>query len=876
MARRGRFGRLPRVQPSLTQLIVAIAREMQARRDQNIMDAWKNGGTFEGRPVTDEMVLDYWRRRASALSPADPLYESVQNTVTQLEFAIAESKMKTGWAEGKVTAAEMAKFYTDWAAKVPDNSEFDRQLRTAAAQWLRQAQAAARSGGRGGGRGRGRSSADAYGRKLETIDNRYIKPGAYLEDVLRNVATAQGLLDPGEDLWSIRDPAKMLDVISIIGGRASGEGGRAGVDLSRILYHDPQTGKAVTVGSVINRLKQLDPKFDGTFTLSYVQEALGRQRQGYGLAAQAAREEGRKGDANTFQKHQERTGEILRESFIWPVVDKYDTAREEFLGVWNDPTATPAEKLAAWSSYYTKLNKLAETPGLDENTKNRLRAEANLEPGVPSLAESPLGLRSTSNNPEVTDDIAGTKTALDSYRAQIDAVNRGQAVWTYGQTKSGRFVADPEGREIGAVPPGDLVGSGNPVIPIVMPRALTGSTTMTIWLQGNPIRAALYDDEGNPIPATTGKPIAYLYRSGNQVVYAYQGDDGRVYYSTEPPWSGSGVQLVKGKDGYVADFTPAANVATATSTAGGRFQKTLVVDGKPLTTDPAAGIFRRDPNSDDAVFDPRTMLKRVAPERSLAGPDPTTDFLSPTLAILSTLPKDEFLSVMEDPTVKRTLRQERDALTMQGGTFDPQVGTDFDHQIELIRSSAGVSLTEWLGSYDDYFQRQRLAEAARQERARAEADYFSSPGRERRHLLPSEQILQSPFGALGNAFWRGTTILTSRFGEPEPPQEKKPKGMPPVRFTGELKVPSLPPDLLPPLRPAPTPPPVAPQPGPPPPPPPEAEPPITLPPLSGDRFGADYFSSPRRERRLSARTPATSQPVVRRSTPAGQLGGGAL
>ena len=94
MATRGKFGRYPTTstQPSLANTIVAIAREMQNQRDSNIMSAWQKGGTFEGKPVTDEMVLAHWKERMRHVSKDDPLYDQYSETVDQLHYSIAESK----------------------------------------------------------------------------------------------------------------------------------------------------------------------------------------------------------------------------------------------------------------------------------------------------------------------------------------------------------------------------------------------------------------------------------------------------------------------------------------------------------------------------------------------------------------------------------------------------------------------------------------------------------------------------------------------------------------------------------------------------------------------------------------------------------------
>jgi len=76
MARRGRFGRLPRVSPGLSQALANIAREMQNQRAQNLMSAWEKGGTFEGQKATDELVIKFWKDRLAHVDKQDPLYDT--------------------------------------------------------------------------------------------------------------------------------------------------------------------------------------------------------------------------------------------------------------------------------------------------------------------------------------------------------------------------------------------------------------------------------------------------------------------------------------------------------------------------------------------------------------------------------------------------------------------------------------------------------------------------------------------------------------------------------------------------------------------------------------------------------------------------------
>lgn len=133
MARRASFGRRPRVQQNITGTLVAIAREMQNREDANIMNAWQNGGKVHGRAVTDEMVLAYWTRRRKTLDKADPSYDQINNQISQLEYAVAQSKADLLHVQGKMSDQAFAKFYLNWAKKVPRNSEFWRTLQKDAA-----------------------------------------------------------------------------------------------------------------------------------------------------------------------------------------------------------------------------------------------------------------------------------------------------------------------------------------------------------------------------------------------------------------------------------------------------------------------------------------------------------------------------------------------------------------------------------------------------------------------------------------------------------------------------------------------------------------------------------------------------------------------
>lgn len=188
MAMRGRFGRLPRAAPSLVSTIVALAQQYQGQRDRNIETAWKEGGLFEGKPVTDEIFLNHWKGRLASVDPQDPMWDYYNNLIHTYEFTIAESKIGLQYAEGKVDEAAMKAFYQSWAKKLPKDSEAYRQLMTQAAKFKSAAGAS--------GRGSGRASAEAaYYKAQQATFDKYEAPFATVSGILAKEAFDAGLID---------------------------------------------------------------------------------------------------------------------------------------------------------------------------------------------------------------------------------------------------------------------------------------------------------------------------------------------------------------------------------------------------------------------------------------------------------------------------------------------------------------------------------------------------------------------------------------------------------------------------------------------------------------------------------------------------------
>lgn len=213
MARTGRFGRLPRQAPDLSGAIAALLREAQNQYDQNMVDAWKNGGKVDGRGVSDTRLLAHFKSRMEGLSEDDPLYDQWQNTHTQYAFAIEESKMALKNDQGKLSDAGMAAFYRKWAGKpeVQKNSEFWRSLMSRAAKW--NAAAKARSSANGA-----RAAAEAHNKWVNGYYKQHVQGAETATSYLVAIAKTYGAAPPNADSLDDIDPnsvayGKFMDVI---------------------------------------------------------------------------------------------------------------------------------------------------------------------------------------------------------------------------------------------------------------------------------------------------------------------------------------------------------------------------------------------------------------------------------------------------------------------------------------------------------------------------------------------------------------------------------------------------------------------------------------------------------------------------------------
>lgn len=544
MARVGRFGRLPRSQPSLTNTIIAIAQQMQGQRDQNIMDAWRSGGNFQGQPVTDDSVMAYWNKRLAGISPKDPAYDSLKNNILQLEFAIADSKSDLAYRQGKITAQERGQFLLDWSKKVPQNSELWRTLQKNAAQFMQQQKAAGVAAAR-------KSAEDDRARADgDTIKNYEAVADGVLA-VLNEAAVRTGLI-AGDNPGKTGSPPTVADI-----GLDTAKGG---------IMQMPAILAALSGDKVLmDWIRNLDPSFGGTLTQAYLEKIMASKVKGLEIRRDRAQQAGDMNGTNgvtALLKETTKYTEWGRLIGAWDVGQSYEQARKNWLAVWDDKNAGPQQKIAAWEAYAKELRRLASTT--DPQTAAALLAEADLDTSVDSLYEN--FQRYSDPTSASKGDIAGTKAKLDTLSTEYTAQAGGTGVATWGTRASdGSFVPDPNGKTIGidttgtAINKGDLVlvpqGDGS-VLPVYAIGKTVTTTAFTTGPDGQPVQlSSVFIKDGQATDAS-GFVIGKVYDipvGGSTVrIYSYRASDGSNRFTLSNPWQGT---LTKSGSNLVVDVT---------------------------------------------------------------------------------------------------------------------------------------------------------------------------------------------------------------------------------------------------------------------------------------------------------------------------------
>lgn len=483
-SRRGSFGLQPRVAPNVSGQIVALAREYVAKRDALIMDAWRQGGTFEGKKATDEMVLGYWNERMQGLDPKDPEYEASKNQVLQLTYAVAQSKADVQHLQGKLSDNAYAKFFLDWAQKVPANSEFYRTLQKDAAQLIESAKA------------RGRASGDAA--RVKAF-NAFVS------------ATTDGQIAIGDAMTADLDAMSKKTGLSV-----TGNGDELLTLLTQDIKNNP-TGHR----RLLDAVKKGDPSFDGNLTEGYFTQHIHDAVQGYALIADRATAAGYVSAYASATQGESQMSSWGQNIQVWPVATSYSLAETAFLRVWNDPNASQMSKTAAAEALSTRFTTLAKSPGIDAGAKSMLEADAKRLIGQdggdsPSFGTAMLGRQGV--DPQMSMTLGAWVATAAEQKANPAAYAYGpvNAAGQYDPTGSGPMGIVPAG----SVPPGAMAVivpgvNGTAVMAMVVPH-----TVYTI-------------DPNNPSAAPSQAGLSISYNVGGKTITMW----GYTDANKVPHWS---------------------------------------------------------------------------------------------------------------------------------------------------------------------------------------------------------------------------------------------------------------------------------------------------------------------------------------------------
>jgi hypothetical protein len=722
MARTGSFGMAPRAQPSLRSTILAIYREQEARRDQNLMEAWQKGGFFtdengKRHKATDERVLKHWRDRLKGISTEDPLYDTYKNAVLQYEYAIAESKMTVRYAQEKISDSEAAAFYLNWAKRVPRDSEFYRVLQRDAARYMRAAKAKQSAN-------TAASEEEAYKAQQEALERKFQGPGqlsTWIVTMLAqhgNRATEQGPvlgetvigqtrdIDAGSNLDKIGLPGvdELLGLLSslYITGRTVEEDpntgakrfGAAETNINPgVIFHDG-AGDPVTGPQLLAMVREADPSFSGKFDLAYFQGTIAKQKEGVKKAIRVALKTGHAAQAAELSKYLEVVNEKGNQVNAWPVMESYADLKEQEAAIMADNSLLPKAKKAALEANRAAIGALANDKRIqrDDHLVAQLRDEGLGIEGTVTVSEDMIGARNgyapeqTPRTSEVMDMNAIIGQLDQTIQLTSDPAS-GYVMTTGTYTKQDLdgdgfpdFKPGPGGSAVGAALITEITalsGASQPVTMLIPNGNGQGVTPM--MFVPTPSTFVAFRPDGTKVridPSADSFPFIRVPGPNGPVdlFRVVDAKTGKEDWTVDPP-GGPNIKRNSTASGVEWDLSGIVPPEDLTGPTGGEFPGIpgVRMDGKKPGAVRGRGQTPGAAKPGTLVIDPEAAIWGSDPVRSAIGHDPNTDSFSPTLAFLKTLPDGEQLITQysKDDAFLRILRN--DASRSAGMTFDPEV-----------------------------------------------------------------------------------------------------------------------------------------------------------------------------------------------------------
>jgi len=510
VARTGRFGRLPRTAPNLTSVIIAIIREAAAQQDQNIVNAWEDGSEYEGKPVTDQMLLEHITKRRNALSPEDPEWDRWNVMLDTYSFSIEESKMSLRYAQHGVNETQMATFYTEWAGKLPVDSEAYRNLMRSAAQFLDAAKARAeqeaRAGGGGGGGGSRSSRGSQANYDAEAMGVYEANERGYdvATDIMLQAAYRAGILQ-------ITDTADPDDLADLRGGDEA--------DHARFLNLFDQINTDPDYADIKQALADegLGDLTYGTYiTLGDAKAAGIEQRIGLAYAYD---------DVSGAEDLQDDLTEYNVQRLLVNDIDEtaaYQHLRRAFDVSMDRPGMTPWEVRDAYTRYRNGLDALDasaasdQTRGFLNNERRALRGEQDTEMGTgPTLYEGNEGGQRTAEG----SDSGGIATLVRETESRIQAVETGGAYLT-------AFIDPDSGLQAYDIIPRGTPGLGDQGLGMVVWTSVGPGRSVPTYVAFTPI----YAQGTAGRDPRTGRAQVEVAASSDQLVGQFYVLNGKRYY----------------------------------------------------------------------------------------------------------------------------------------------------------------------------------------------------------------------------------------------------------------------------------------------------------------------------------------------------------
>lgn len=631
MARTGRFGRMPRVAPDLTSTIVAMMREYEQIRERNLLNAWKEGGEFEGHRVTDGMVTKHFKAKLSSLDPSDPLYDEAKNAAEQYGFAIRNSKMELAYAQKKVGDGGMAAFYRREAGRHPQNSEAWRNMMSLSAGYSGRVAAA--------GRARGAANKAQLAGKIENPQSRELAYDGWKSYILE-LARQRGIINTSENPDTTTNP---------LSGQGFADLQPASLDYEHLSGLIDEFATAPQWAPARQQLTEWVRQngwegFDGDFTMEGVSKLRLTKMKGLHDRLDLALRKGTKTQQGKLQK---AIGVTTKEGAAISAIDpmsQYEEGRVLYNKIISDPGSTPIDRanadkawmdqLAAIHAQVTALIPANQGDGGQTSViAGRLYAEmlgltgdAGAAQGTATMWEEGRPATAGDKSDVSQSDNGTTADRVKQDRAQIEKLLAGNAVLT--RVGADGMPTDKPGGVWGVVdqatmlsiaPPGAVsLVHGNPYGKLeinngtdpagkpISEQLDLGAVMTGVVAQPITVGARGLEVTGSGRPGPELKPLpgmntdigmVFVYDDGSRT-YGYYDAQGALKYTPAPFWktetepghpigvgdnsaAGGGIQLTMTSSGTTFDPYGAERAASVPGAAGinAVFKPTDAIDG---------------------------------------------------------------------------------------------------------------------------------------------------------------------------------------------------------------------------------------------------------------------------------------------------------